>query len=172
MNRCSKKQDERKEEKMRKNVWKRCLAFILSAVVVLTSVDMSAFAASGSVEGNVWSAKAGEIVAASIIIGANGYLNYHLSGSKGEFRNLAPSNLMLYEIALWGSANGYRSFHMGGGVGSKEDNLYVFKKGFGGEVVELIGEYDFVVRPGYYLLYDVSYKVVHALKKLKTKLHL
>lgn len=72
----------------------------------------------------------GEIVAASIIIGANGLLNYHLSGSKGEYRNLAPSNLMLYEIALWGSANGYRSFHMGGGVGSKEDNLYVFKKGF------------------------------------------
>lgn len=72
----------------------------------------------------------GEIAAATIIIGANGMLNYHLSGSRYEYQKIAPSNLMLYEVALWGFENGYRSLHMGGGVGSKEDSLYSFKKAF------------------------------------------
>ncbi len=75
-------------------------------------------------------AENGEIAAATIIIGANGMLNYHLSGSRYEYQKLAPTNLMLYEVALWGSENGYRSFHLGGGVGSKEDSLYSFKKAF------------------------------------------
>lgn len=61
MNKRSKKQDERKEEKMRKNVWKRCLAFVLSAVVMFTSVDMSAFAAMNS--DGTWSNTAAALVA-------------------------------------------------------------------------------------------------------------
>lgn len=72
----------------------------------------------------------GEMIAASIMIAANGRLNYHLSGSKYEYRNLAPSNLLLYKAALWGSANGCKTFHLGGGVGSGEDNLFKFKKSF------------------------------------------
>lgn len=72
----------------------------------------------------------GEMVAASIMIAANGRLNYHLSGSKYEYRNLAPSNLLLYKAALWGAANGCKTFHLGGGVGSGEDNLFKFKKSF------------------------------------------
>ncbi len=72
----------------------------------------------------------GDIATAAIIIGANGMLNYHLSGSKYEYHQMAPTNLLLHEVALWGSENGYQSFHMGGGVGSKEDSLYSFKKSF------------------------------------------
>lgn len=75
-------------------------------------------------------AENGDIAAAAIIIGANGMLNYHLSGSEYEYQKLAPTNLMLYEVALWGNENNYKSFHMGGGVGSKEDSLYSFKKSF------------------------------------------
>lgn len=74
--------------------------------------------------------KDGEIIAASIMIVANGRMNYHLSGSKFKYRNLAPSNLLLYKAALWGCANGCKSFYLGGGVGSGEDNLFKFKKSF------------------------------------------
>ncbi len=43
-------------------------------------------------------AKLGDrIIAISIMIFANGRLNYHLSGSDIEYRNLAPSNLLLYK---------------------------------------------------------------------------
>lgn len=72
----------------------------------------------------------GEIIAMSIMIFANGRMHYHLSGSKFEYRNLAPSNLLLYKAALWGNGQGFKSFHLGGGVGSGEDNLYKFKAAF------------------------------------------
>jgi len=77
-----------------------------------------------------WAEKDGQVIAASIMIGANGYLDYHLSGSLREFSSLAPSNLLLYKAALWGCANGYRSFYLGGGVGSGEDSLFKFKRAF------------------------------------------
>ena len=77
-----------------------------------------------------WAAKDGQVIAASIMIGANGYLNYHLSGSLREFSSLAPGNLILYSAALWGCANGYRTFYLGGGVGSGEDSLFKFKRAF------------------------------------------
>lgn len=72
----------------------------------------------------------GHIIAMSIMIFANGRMNYHLSGSNIEYRNLAPSNLLLYKAALWGSEQGFKTFHLGGGVGSGEDNLYKFKAAF------------------------------------------
>lgn len=72
----------------------------------------------------------GRPIAMSIMIFANGRLNYHLSGSDIEYRNLAPSNLLLYKAALWGYEQGCKTFHLGGGVGSGEDNLYKFKAAF------------------------------------------
>ena len=77
-----------------------------------------------------WAEYEGKIIAMSIMIFANGRLNYHLSGSDIEYRNLAPSNLLLYKAALWGCEKGMKTFHLGGGVGSGEDNLYKFKIGF------------------------------------------
>ena len=71
-----------------------------------------------------------KIIAASIMLAANGRMNYHLSGSVREYANLAPSNLLLYEAALWGCANGCRSLYLGGGVGSGEDSLFKFKRAF------------------------------------------
>lgn len=72
----------------------------------------------------------GTVVAASILIWAGSRLNYHLSGTMPEHRNLAPSNLLLYEAALWGCQKGFKTFHLGGGVGASEDNLYRFKRAF------------------------------------------
>lgn len=72
----------------------------------------------------------GRPIAMSIMIFANGRLNYHLSGSDIQYRNLAPSNLLLYKASLWGYEQGCKTFHLGGGVGSGEDNLYKFKAAF------------------------------------------
>ena len=77
-----------------------------------------------------WAEKDKTVIAASIMIGANGYLDYHLSGSLREFSTLAPTNLLLYKAALWGNANGYRTLYLGGGVGSGEDSLFKFKRAF------------------------------------------
>ena len=75
----------------------------------------------------VWNDK---IIAASIILMANGHINYHLAGSLSEYQNFGPSNLLVYEVALWGCANGYKTLHLGGGVGSSQDSLFRFKHSF------------------------------------------
>lgn len=71
-----------------------------------------------------------QIIAASIVTGTKGMMNYHLSGSLKEYSCYAPTNLLLYEVARWGYENGYKSFYLGGGVGSGEDSLFKFKKSF------------------------------------------
>ncbi|MBO7493970.1 MAG: GNAT family N-acetyltransferase [Bacteroidales bacterium] len=71
-----------------------------------------------------------KIIAMSIMIFANGRMNYHLSGSDMQYRHLAPSNLLLYKAAQWGCEQGFKTLHLGGGVGSGEDNLYKFKVAF------------------------------------------
>lgn len=70
------------------------------------------------------------VIAMAIILYANGRMHYHLSCSNVEYRNLAPSNLLLYEAACWGCKNGFKIFHLGGGLGAGFDSLYKFKEGF------------------------------------------
>ena len=72
----------------------------------------------------------GQTIASSIMIYANGKMNYHLSGSLREYQHLAPSNLLLWKAAEWGNDQGFKTFHLGGGVGSAEDGLLRFKKAF------------------------------------------
>ena len=71
-----------------------------------------------------------KVIAMSIMLFANHQMHYHLSGSLHEYRNMAPSNLLLYKAALWGCSQGYTTFHLGGGVGSGEDSLFKFKQAF------------------------------------------
>lgn len=77
-----------------------------------------------------WAEKDELVIAASIMIAANGRMNYHLSGSLREYSSLAATNLLLYKAALWGCANNYKTLFLGGGVGSGEDSLFRFKKAF------------------------------------------
>ena len=71
-----------------------------------------------------------KIIAISIIMFANHQMHYHLSASDKEYQHIAATNLLLFEAACWGCENGYSTFHLGGGLGSKEDNLFKFKKAF------------------------------------------
>ena len=71
-----------------------------------------------------------KVISISIIIFGNDYMHYHLSASDREYKNLAATNLLLYEAACWGCENGYKMFHLGGGLGSKEDSLFKFKESF------------------------------------------
>lgn len=70
-----------------------------------------------------------KIVSASIILYDGEQMHYHLSGTRTKYRQLASTNLLLYEAALWGSRNKKKTFHLGGGV-KDDDGLYRFKKQF------------------------------------------
>ena len=77
-----------------------------------------------------WAEKDGTVIAASIMLECNGFMNYHLSGSLREYSSLAPTNLLLYKAALWGCEHRMRTLYLGGGVGSDEDSLFKFKRAF------------------------------------------
>lgn len=72
----------------------------------------------------------GEIAAISIFMFCNKNMHYHLSASQKKYQSFAPTNLLIYEAALWANKNGYERLHLGGGVGSGHDSLYKFKKAF------------------------------------------
>lgn len=77
-----------------------------------------------------WAERDGQVIATSIMLATNKRMNYHLSGSLREYSSFAPTNLLIYQAALWGCANGYKTLYLGGGVGSEEDNLFKFKRAF------------------------------------------
>lgn len=109
-----------------------------------------------------WAELDGKVIAASIMIGANGFMNYHLSGSLREYQHLAPSNLLLHEAALWGCSNGYKTLHLGGGVGSREDSLYKFKSAFNRNET-----YQFSI--GKKIFLDREYKMLSLMRKANTE---
>lgn len=70
--------------------------------------------------------------------------------------------------------NNYKRYNFYGITGNfSKDNplygLYLFKKSFGGHVVELIGEFDLVISKFYFTTYKIAFKLYHTLKKLKPK---
>ena len=45
--------------------------------------------------------------------------------------------------------------------------LYLFKRGFGGKVVELIGEFDLIINTPLYYLYKIAFACYHKIKQIK-----
>jgi lipid II:glycine glycyltransferase (peptidoglycan interpeptide bridge formation enzyme) len=73
---------------------------------------------------------AGEMAAAGLFTEQNGIVQFHLSGTSGQYRKQAPSKLMLEEAILRSRAAGNHTLHLGGGLGASEDSLFLFKAGF------------------------------------------
>jgi hypothetical protein len=73
----------------------------------------------------------GELAAAYFLMHDFSTVYYHFGASDSRFFDLRPSNLLMYETALWAKGKGYKIYHLGGGVSSSpDDNLYRFKAGF------------------------------------------
>jgi hypothetical protein len=75
-------------------------------------------------------------VAAAVFFLGGDTVHYHLSGSCRGVQQLAPNNLLLHEVALWGQRHGFRRLHLGGGrSNAPDDSLLGFKKRISKEVV-------------------------------------
>ena len=70
------------------------------------------------------------MIAAAIIFGCNGRMNYHLAGRNTVYDSLRATNALLYQAACWGAEHGFRTLLLGGGYGSTEDSLMHFKRTF------------------------------------------
>jgi len=98
-----------------------------------------------------------------------------VGGSYKEFMEYQSAYTVYYEMIKYTVENGYSRYNFYGITGDfSEKNplygLYGFKKDFGGEVVELMGEFDLVINKPLHYLYKVAFKFYHALKNLKNKL--
>ena len=71
-----------------------------------------------------------EAIAASMFIKTNDIVQFHLSGSRTAYLNLAPANVFLDEMRIRATEEGYKIFNLGGGLGSKQDSLFDFKSSF------------------------------------------
>jgi len=115
------------------------------------------------------------IVMAGILTTHYGNKSWYLYGaSNNSYRELMPNYLIQWHAITEAKKAGYEIYDLFGisGRTDKEDplhGLYRFKKGFGGEFTEFIGEFDYVVSPLYYFAWS---KVLPLFKKHKNKLKL
>ena len=96
-------------------------------------------------------------------------------GSLETLMNFQSAYTLHYAGIKYAIDNKYKRYNFYGITGDfRKENplygLYLFKKSFGGKVVELIGEYDLIVSPLYYHTYNIMYSTYHNLKKIAKKI--
>ncbi len=74
--------------------------------------------------------KAGVVAATGLFVETDGIVQYHLSGTGGDFRDIQPTKLMMHFARAWARERGDYVLHLGGGVGGAADSLMHFKTGF------------------------------------------
>ena len=87
-----------------------------------------------------------------------------------EFMKFNGQYFLNYEMIKYALNNGYEKFNFFGITGEfNEDSdmygLFNFKRGFGAEVVELIGEFNLVTDRLFNLVYKIMYKVYRKMKR-------
>lgn len=95
---------------------------------------------------------------------------YLYGASSNEHRNLMPNYLLQWRMIQWAVETGCRIYDFRGVSGDlSEDNplygLYKFKKGFGGEFTEFVGEMDLVLNRPVYFAVEHGINVVKEIRK-------
>lgn len=101
---------------------------------------------------------------------------YTYGASSNEHRNVMPNHLMQWTLIKWAHENGCKWYDFRGVSPRKEgesddhlQGLNRFKDGFSPRFVEYIGEYDMVLSPGFYWLWNVAMPRVKKLLKARRR---
>ena len=99
-----------------------------------------------------------------------------VGGAYKEYMKYQSFYTMHDVMIKYACENGYKRYNFYGISGNLVESdpmygIYLMKKGFGGEVLELLGEFDYPVNKPLYKLYKTSYAAVRKAKKIKTKIH-
>ena len=94
----------------------------------------------------------GEPIAGTLAVAYGDKVWYLYGASSNEHRNLMPNYLLQWNMMCWALELKCRIYDFRGVSGDvSEDNplygLYRFKKGFGGDFTEFVGELDYVFNP-------------------------
>ncbi len=93
---------------------------------------------------------------------------YLYGGATSELRELMPSYMMVYNMMLAAKKSGIKYYDLGGISGYTEEDgevnddasgLYGFKKQFGGEMLERIGEFDCTLKPAISKMFNIAMSI-------------
>ncbi len=95
-------------------------------------------------------------------------------GSKKELMSFQSAYNLHYAGIKYAIDHGYERYNFYGITGDFSPNnpllgLYLFKKSFGGQVVELVGEFDLIISKPWYHIYNLAFGMYHKLKQIKNK---
>ncbi|MCX8132044.1 MAG: peptidoglycan bridge formation glycyltransferase FemA/FemB family protein [Clostridia bacterium] len=117
----------------------------------------------------------GKIIAGTITIMYGKKCWYLYGASSNAYRNVMATYLLQWEAMKWALESGCDVYDFRGVSGDMDENnplygIYRFKKGFNGQLVELIGEIDYIFKPLIYLVVDKGFKALRAIRSKIYKL--
>lgn len=115
-------------------------------------------------------------LASWIIFKLHDKIYYPYGASRNLHRDVMASNLLMWEVILYGKRQGCHTFDMWGALGPNADKnhpwygFHRFKRGYGGDLMRFIGTYDLVLEPTLYRIFKVLDNIRWKYLRLKTKL--
>jgi peptidoglycan pentaglycine glycine transferase (the first glycine) len=114
-----------------------------------------------------------EIICGAITLVLGGQAWYVYGASSNHLRNTMPNHLLQWEMMQWSRARGCTVYDMRGVARETGDDgeagglhgLNRFKRGFGAQYVEYIGEFDLVTAPLWYAAYNQALRLRRALRR-------
>lgn len=97
-----------------------------------------------------------------------------VGGSYDKYMKYQSAYTVHFAGLKYALENNYDRYNFYGITGDFSDNnplngLYIFKRGYGGKVVELLGEYNLIVSPTWNNIYNIAFKAYQKLKKIRTR---
>lgn len=116
-----------------------------------------------------------KIIAGGLYMLYGNQLVYLLGASYKEFMKYNSQYLLQWKMIQYAKEQNYKTFNFYGIDGdfrkeSKNYGLFDFKRGFGAEVIELIGEFDLILNKPLYLLYQGLFYGYKTIKNIKNKI--
>ena len=114
-------------------------------------------------------------ISAGVFIYDKDRLNYVYGGTYREYMSLMAQYKMQMEMIKLAKEKNLPIYDFGGisgdfTPGSENYGVYEFKRGFGGNVIEYIGEFDLVLNKFGYFVYNIGYKLYRNTKKVIAKI--
>jgi len=114
-----------------------------------------------------------EVLVTWILFVLNDVLYYPYGASSANHREVMASNLMMWEAIKFGKKLGLKKFDMWGALDKNSDTkdpwygFHKFKEGYGGEHVEFLGSYDFIINKNLYFVYKILNNIRWFILKFK-----
>lgn len=114
----------------------------------------------------------GEPISAVLPIKYGNKVWYLYGGSTNKHRNLMPNYLLQFEMMKWGIQTGCDIYDFRGVSGIAGENhpqhgIYIFKKGFNGDIIELVDEMQIVYNPIINTAFNVLQYIYKSIAEIK-----